>query len=561
MEPLPSTSKTTIESSTLRLSAPSLHRNQACKNCRARKIRCDAKKPTCTPCSKGRRPRQGKAVVEHCTYPVGAFDASPEDYKSSEEVDNEALKKRIDHLESQLKSVSLNGRNVAGQAKAPDFQFPDTDPNNTFFTVLYPGYPSSLPHPSIVWSLIERFYEKFPMVSPMLPRAKFLYHLSLPPSHVDYPIESLLHSILAIASFNMDPNDAIFRQCGPRVRYWGTFDGPSMYHYSTARSIVMTELGTWTYTADRPLSDRNALFQLAQSSNLLTLYAYLSSLFLAGYTSADLSLRLCLALGLNQLVRPNPKAPDLHGNGFGQKFRYSSTDNLSAEELEEKTICFWVALINEFFSAVLTGWRSSTRLDSIATLLPIPVLADQSDRQKVLAAMDPSSPNFILTNPPELVGLFQLQCKIWVLIARVLEYLMSVGCGWHRDHQRPPPQFSRDTEYFQLLERQITDFRNSFPQSSFEGDVTSLATYYVIHTLTHVATILLHSSFMTDAVDDISYTKCVSSATALSAILVVLGRPGYEDLQELFCNCPFVALAAFFAGRMYLSTEFAPPLM
>ncbi|WVQ70792.1 hypothetical protein IAR50_000314 [Cryptococcus sp. DSM 104548] len=76
----------------------------------------------------------------------------------------------------------------------------DTAIQTSFKDLLWPGWPASLPAPSMVDHLVETFFATIPSVSRVIHRQSLLARLSLPPTHPEFPHKSLLHAICAVAS-------------------------------------------------------------------------------------------------------------------------------------------------------------------------------------------------------------------------------------------------------------------------------------------------------------------------------------------------------------------------
>ena len=70
------------------------------------------------------------------------------------------------------------------------------DPDSLFAS----DWPASLPSPKLVYSLLEIFFSKKFMFSSLINAEKFYGHLSLGPSHQDFPHVALLHSMCAVAT-------------------------------------------------------------------------------------------------------------------------------------------------------------------------------------------------------------------------------------------------------------------------------------------------------------------------------------------------------------------------
>ncbi|KAG2023382.1 hypothetical protein CC2G_001043 [Coprinopsis cinerea AmutBmut pab1-1] len=223
-----------------------LKRNQACHQCRRRKLKCDAKRP-CSTCV-----RSHAHALSHA--PPGAnlppkpectFDEIAEHNPTvSEGPKNkyERLENRINELETLLRQKDhalLNSRQASeakttGSIVAPHSlstaNFGDILPGATSrqyslalsdagnsptsmlttttnlngspsgLDLIWPNWPPRLPAPDLLRHLVEVFFLFHPHASRLFHVPSFMNSLALPPTHPKFPATPVLHSICAIGS-------------------------------------------------------------------------------------------------------------------------------------------------------------------------------------------------------------------------------------------------------------------------------------------------------------------------------------------------------------------------
>jgi len=239
-----------------------LKRNQACHQCRKRKLKCDAKRP-CSTCvrSHAHAVAHAPAGTEVPPQPDCTFDDVPESTPAVAEGPKsryERLENRINELEALLyqkeqgsdQSVnsppffqsslnSLDNPNVDPNLSLPQGKSPqihstnfsilptgtrlssdggvdlfadqsfcytevreDTTapPPSPGLDVVWPNWPVNVPRPDMLRHLVELFFAFHPHASRLFHAPSFMASLLLPPTHPKFPIPPVLHAICAAST-------------------------------------------------------------------------------------------------------------------------------------------------------------------------------------------------------------------------------------------------------------------------------------------------------------------------------------------------------------------------
>ncbi|KAH8928136.1 hypothetical protein BT69DRAFT_620319 [Atractiella rhizophila] len=614
----------------LHLQAPSLHRNQACLPCRARKIRCDAGKPICGQCANPRRKkvRGGKTTeleLPRCIYgpnptaeQISQDPSLPYIPSKRKRVPLEAVEekdKEINELKEKIKSLE---RAIEGNAgvwapyegppggkrrvtEEDPFQldpnhaspYPGTtfarrvaaassnsmstgvddpgtlpipsprscrepDTGNQLYSLLYPGYPQSLPHITVVQSLARLFFSQFPtLTSELISGARFLFKLTLPPSSEDFPHEALIHAICAMGYLRVGMingatpggkiSDDIFypkKEDGTVDRsrkYWGKAESPGEYHYTEAKRCSF--MGLCIHEGEGG-DGKLKIFEVTRSLVLITYYAYSQNRQLEAWTFAGAALRLCVALGLNHIRdRRSPDAMDrinMLGPGRTGLLPPAQRD----EENYERAMTFWLAFLTDRFAGASTGWAFQIQLSDISSFLPLPPAANALDYEGIRRALDMHHPDFLSHHPEELVQPFQLQMKACILLSRVVSFMQHAPWREELCHGIEV----RSSEGFKQLDREVVNFRLSFPKTLSIPDKVGVDNIglYLAHALSHCCTILLHSPYGSLNPEDTSMNRCMTCARAILSTLFLIHD---NSMESTFAN-PFLIFAITTAGRM-----------
>jgi hypothetical protein len=67
-------------------------------------------------------------------------------------------------------------------------------------SLIFPNYPENLPHPELLFHLIDVFFSSVPFATQLLHKPSFLTSLSYPPGDARFPHATILHAISGLAS-------------------------------------------------------------------------------------------------------------------------------------------------------------------------------------------------------------------------------------------------------------------------------------------------------------------------------------------------------------------------
>ncbi|KDN46505.1 LOW QUALITY PROTEIN: hypothetical protein RSAG8_04158, partial [Rhizoctonia solani AG-8 WAC10335] len=252
-------SSTTTGSKSHNKPANTLRRNQACRQCRKRKMKCDAGRP-CKSCLRTHAAavanlvKQGlplDSIQPDCVYDGDDQEDSPPEYHAStsriqvhgqQPLFTPPLQAAIPN-QAQLPGL-FDGAPINLDALLGDVNTRDIiEENNTLFTHLPntyapsldqpafnlgPGpelsaivphsWPEELPEPYVLNHLVRTFFASHALAPHLLHRPTFLARLALPPTHAAFPAPSLLHAISAVgALYAPQPGPALDFDSGPIV--------------------------------------------------------------------------------------------------------------------------------------------------------------------------------------------------------------------------------------------------------------------------------------------------------------------------------------------------------
>ncbi|GAW07985.1 hypothetical protein LENED_010018 [Lentinula edodes] len=272
---------------------PALRRNQACRSCRKRKLKCDAARPHCGTCVK-----QWQALISvpapvgyahptepQCSYdPVEGLTLAPET-DPLEKI--RQLEEQISSLKSKLYEKDANARStsptqpsttasVPSQSPSPkgislphaalsiadpsyraESSSPDIGANgDPFMELLFIGWNPDLPDPATLNHYIDVFFRCDPCGSRVLHRPSFLASMHLSPKDPGFPHSAILHAICASAS-RWSPHNIVILPDGTRRDTFGDWHASKTRHY-----------------IDKCMSTGEDIFSVMQACILLSWYFY-----------------------------------------------------------------------------------------------------------------------------------------------------------------------------------------------------------------------------------------------------------------------------------------------
>ncbi|KAF9499743.1 hypothetical protein BDN71DRAFT_1441313 [Pleurotus eryngii] len=555
---------------------PALRRNQACRSCRRRKLKCDAARPHCGTCV-----RQWQALVSvpapvgyahptepQCSYdPVEGLTLAPdtnpvEKIKELEEQITQ-LKERLlaqersvspqrhPSLHSQLSGnkptlesggitlphASLNESMITMMDDSPPsgLRSHNGSPDNNcptpksgsvpFMDLLFSGWNPDLPEPAVLNHYIDIFFRCDPCGSRILHRPSFLASMHLSPKDPGFPHSALLHAICASAS-RWSSRNVISLPDGTRRDQFAEF------HAGKTRQYI-----------DKTMASGEDIFSVMQACILLSWYFYQEGRWVEVWIFASFQTRVAVPLRLNY-----PGTFSTHGNNSPGAYLAPPKDFL---DLESRRRTWWMTIVFDRIASV-GGWIHAVDERDLGTELPLRNIDFESEVAVPSNPQDLSTPDIFTRHPPQYTDSFILLIKAIMLFGRVTDYNV-------RGNLRAPTAPSKNQnpfylEGFESLDKLVaTDFLDSLPHifktnngvtdapegSSLDTDL------YMVHIIPHAATITLHNPYLdfTDP-NNVSSSRCVNSARCILAAYYMLSATSL-DITRLH---PFVTICWYLAA-------------
>lgn len=557
--------------------AQSLKRNQACHQCRKRKLKCNAQKP-CATCTKSHRLAVAANPTLAGTEPECTFDEftpdNPPPPPEGPRAKYQRLENRINELEALLKEQATKEASPSATLPTPssshhspnsNYLMPDAgverfnsdisgfitsspsssnqgsskDKSNPFLPtsppsasisayitatadteqqLVYNDWPRRLPPPDLLHHLIELFFNCYPHAHHLLHRPTFMASLMYPPKSPAFPHVSLLHSICAYAS--------VF---SPRVETppidikGGVF--PDGNRKTDSDSFAEKHVRFSRQARDEATSVGSNLIECTQSLVVMVGYYHLQGRWVELWASAGLALRYCVPLGLNNragfhTARTHPKTWLRNGG------RSILPEAENAIEREMRTNLFWIAYTFERFQTAVGPWAMSLDDEDVSQVFPCRLEDFEAGNDIEANRQTMQTPQFLSVHPPDTTDSFALYTKAAVLLSKVKILSLRVG------HRYPDIADVRETPAFRHLESTIAIFRSTFPPGYHEPIVQTAKGFdtqlYVAHLIPHVAIILMHEEHA-----NIESPNCLSTQKSLLAARAIL------DLVYIICSTSY----------------------
>ncbi|PFH54563.1 hypothetical protein AMATHDRAFT_134575 [Amanita thiersii Skay4041] len=543
---------------------PALRRNQACRACRKRKLKCDAARPHCGTCVK-----QWQALISvpapvgyahppepQCSYdPVEGLTLAPdtdpvERIKQLEEQISQHSKKQLtttvlrtyDDGSSEISPISLpqvslsvaeslppelREETFSTRLKNPDLQTSGSAPVSD---LLFSGWNPDLPDPATLDHYVDIFFRCDPCSSRVLHQPSFLASLKLHPKDPGFPHSAILHAICASAS-RWSSQNVMMMPDGSR------HDQFSEFHASKTRHYI-----------DKTIANGEEIFAVLQACIILSWYFYQEGRWVEVWIFAAFQTRVAIPLRLNY-----PGTFSTHGNTSPGAYLAPPKD---FRDLESRRRTWWMTIIFDRITSV-GGWIHSVDERDIGTEFPLRTEDFESGVWSILKnPQDIASPDIFTNHPLQYTDSFLLLIKAIMLFGRVTDYNV-------RNNLRAemPPSKNQNPfflEGFELLDRLTScDFLESLPHpyknntgvtDASEG-TTLDSDLYMVHIIPHAATITLHNSFI-DFTDSrcISTSRCVHAARSILAAYYALSATSL-DITRLH---PFVTICWYLAAVVFI---------
>ncbi|KAJ7181763.1 hypothetical protein C8R43DRAFT_970368 [Mycena crocata] len=565
-----------------------LKRNQACHQCRRRKLKCDAKRPACTTCL-----RSWNHAVAHAAPGTKAQLPEAPECTFDDVVDvpivNEASKTRYEKLESRIHELEalllekemgssnstppihqspsefLGGTVNVLSSQSPPFDHfispavnlitPGGSPNSSSGREILGNYPPGLPNPDVLQHLVSVFFVFHPHANRVLHFPSFMATLSLSPSHPKYPSPPLLHAICALGSLYTaavsSPPLPNFSEVDPDE----IFSERHRIREGRPDSFAEEQAKLAQKTADHFVSLGDRLFETLQARVILTWFYWSHSKWLEIFISSSNCLRVAVPLGFNV-------CPPFHS--ISHSLRPSSIIQPANTVVEDETRrnVFWLTYATERLHGCGNGWALSLDDQDISQLLP--VRGDQYEQGMLVTPPDRQwahTRDLLLLHPEKQTDSFVLYIKGTILLSKVKTFNLrfraqyffgdvSVMSPHTEQYNRSvDPIDPRGSPAFLEIDNIAASFRSSFP-AHLRNPIVGQSVdqhLYAACLMPHIAMILLH-----DPHADVRRKGCVSALKIITAARAVLDLI-YEVCSTSFDVTlldPFCSYCWFIAGRV-----------
>ncbi|KIJ68347.1 hypothetical protein HYDPIDRAFT_173098 [Hydnomerulius pinastri MD-312] len=556
---------------------PALRRNQACRSCRKRKLKCDAARPHCGTCFKQWQslisvpapPGYAHPSEPQCVYdPVDGLTLSPDtdpiekirmleeevsklkiqlqEHNSTASVSPVRHAQGLLRPESACSSSTSSGpmhasgsrpllhsvNNVSALALRQDSRSPElqnvTDrcSADAVLELIYSGWNPDLPEPHILEHYIDVFFKCDPCGPRILHRPSFLAAMRLHPRDPAFPHSAILHAICASASRWSSRNVAILPDGSRRDEF-------AEFHASKTRQYI-----------DKTMATGEDIFQVVQACILLSWYFYQEGRWVEIWIFAGFQTRVAVPLRLNY-----PGTFSTHGSASPGGYLPPPKD---FRDLESRRRTWWMTIIFDRIASV-GGWIHAIDERDLGTELPL--RGEDFDTEQLIPSnpQDMSTEDVFTAHLPRYTDSFLLLIKAIMLFGRVTDYNV-------RGNLRAPTAPSKHQDPFALhgfgdLDNLVHhDFLENLPHmyrfnmgvTDVSGNIQSVDTdLYMVHIIPHAATITLHNPYMDlDDLQRTSTSRCIKAAQAILSAYFMLSATSL-DTTRLH---PFVTICWYLAA-------------
>ncbi|KAJ7786425.1 hypothetical protein B0H16DRAFT_1490430 [Mycena metata] len=569
-----------------------LKRNQACHQCRRRKLKCDAKRPACSTCirshahavshappgTQSQLPQSPECTFDDVVDPPVINDVSKTKY--------EKLESRIQELETLLIERDMRSSNSGSLIHQPVSEYTSdmelmsalngTPPFEAYISpvaltntpggspssssgldLLWPNYPPGLPNLDLLRHLVEVFFVFHPHANRVLHYPSFMASLLLSPSHPRFPVPPILHAICALGSLYTSAVSSPPLPNFSEVAFDEIFTARHRQREGRPDSFAEAQSKYALESANQLESVGDRLFEVLQARTILTWFYWSHSQWLEVFTSSSHTLRVAVPLGLNV-------CPPFHSITHSVRPASIILPAHTVVEDETRRNVFWLAYCSERLHGCSNGWALSLDDQDVSQLLPVRgdhfeqgVLVTPPDRQWA------HTRDLLLVHPDKQTDSFVLYVKATILISKAKTFNLRFRAKHffgdasvmspqnpHTESSNPlEPIDPRGSPAFVELDTIAGSFRSSFPahlRNPIVGNVVDQHLYTACM-MPHVAMILLH-----DPHANVRRSGCVSALKILTASRAIL------DLAYAVCSTsfdvtlldPFCTFCWFLAGRV-----------
>ncbi|KIL70734.1 hypothetical protein M378DRAFT_194984 [Amanita muscaria Koide BX008] len=566
-----------------------LKRNQACHQCRRRKLKCDAQKPSCSTCI-----RSHNHTIVHAPpgtplppKPTCTYDEVTETNIPAEGPKNkyERLESRINELEALLRQkqeseAATSAQNLTSTTDSTQSPLPGPstetiapllvnvplesayirspedldalhvgiDGSYTFATdasgpvfpptprtsydLVWSSWPPALPQQPLLLHLVDVFFKFHLHAHRLFHRPTFLTSLSFPPNHPKFPCSAVLHAICAAGSLYTaavtSPPQPTFEEFPPDE----LFLERRRLKEQRPDSFAEQQAKYAKETIDRLNALGKDLFPVLQASIVLTWFYWPHGRWVDVFFSSAFSMRLSVPLGLNT-------CPPFHSITRSQRPVSILLPARTVIEDEIRRNAFWLAYATERLHGYGNPWALNLDDQDISQLLP--VRGEEFDRGHLVLPQDRQwahTKNVLLENPEQVTDSFTLYIKSSILMSRVKTFNLrfrarhstgdaTVASVSQETSERVDP---RHSPAFIELDYIIDSFTATFPSRCRNPIMNNIldSHLYTAWQMPHVCSIILH-----DPHANIQHLGCISAMKILRAARSIL------DLVYSVCSTSF----------------------
>ncbi|KIL70738.1 hypothetical protein M378DRAFT_155674 [Amanita muscaria Koide BX008] len=563
-------------------SRPALRRNQACRSCRKRKLKCDAARPHCSTCVK-----QWQALISvpapigyahppepQCSYdPVEGLtlapDTDPVERIRDLEEEISRLKQKLyerqntrslspaaglgrrNSAQSQtatppasspghstelsttaLPRVSLGPIDVVGpESRGVNFDSVSGSPdiqsgsNAQLSQLLFSGWEPDLPDPNTLEHYVDVFFLRDSCGSRILHRPTFISSLKLHPKDPGFPHPAILHAICASTSRWL-PQHVIELPDGSRCDRFADF------HAGKTRQYI-----------DRTMASGEDILAVLQACIILSWYFYQEGRWVEVWIFAAFQTRVAIPLRLNY--------PGTFST-FGQNSpgAYLAPPN-DLRDVESRRRTWWMAILFDRIASV-GGWIHAVDERDIGTEFPLRNKDFESERPMLDNPQTLANHDVLIHHLPQYIDPFLLLIKAIMLFGRVTDFNVRGSLRGSTPSSKNQNPFFLDG--FEGLDKMVArDFLENLPlmYKNHAGVTDSIGNrifdtdLYMVHIIPHAATIALHNEYInfTDS-QCISAARCTHAARSILAAYYTLSASSM-DITRLH---PFVAICWYLAA-------------
>ncbi|KAI6047554.1 hypothetical protein EDC04DRAFT_3100931 [Pisolithus marmoratus] len=561
-------------------SRPVLRRNQACRSCRKRKLKCDAARPHCGTCVKYWQSLisvpapvgYAHPAEPQCVYdPVDGLALSPDTDPIEkirlleEEVSKLKIQLQEQNIPARSPGPSMSRRNSYGlcrpgstatlsrsdsQTSVPGSKLYACNPGDalglnhlnfqdgvglnmqwttitdTHSELIHTGWNTDLPEPHILDHYIETFFRCDPCGPRILHRPSFLATICLHPRDPAFPHSAILHAICACASRWSSRNVAI-QPDGSRK------DEFAEYHASKTRKYI-----------DRTMATGEDIFQVVQACIILSWYFYQEGRWVEAWVFAGFQTRVAIPLRLNY---PGTFCT------YGDSTAGYLPPPRDFRDLETRRRTWWMSIVFDRIVAA-GGWTHSISEKDIGTELPL--RGEDFDAEHLIPnnPQDMSTEDFFTTHLPKYTDSFLLFIKAVMMFGRVTDLNVRSKLRASTPPQKHQNPFALPG--FKELDSLVhKDFLENLPHSHrFNIGVTDMLAngpsvdtdLYMVHVIPYAASITLHNPYLDlNDVRRLSTSRCIEAAQAILSAYYMLSATSLDTsrLHPFITICWYLAAA------------------